>query len=509
MNYTQIGFMLSIFLLFLSCNKKQDKKDLNRLDKVEVKEKNNVDNPIKNLNYEYDIDYTQLNKSIKNKIKKLDKQYPSTPFYCVLEGNQYFITSSNKLKNIEENLFSSGFKYGIVNDSLKILLKQEYDKIYNPNLVILNCFEIKNNNKIGLFNYETTKILKPQFDFIIPSSNPVTNIAYGYKNNTWFEIINTDFTIRKIDFNPINVLEEIDFDITKINKNMMFNSYNVEEMDGLSSGFGIGFAPSYAEYLNLLPNNFYTEIVTGDYDAGTYKSNFKVSKKISLTDNIKAFIVDAFEAGSDARGYELEKSKVVIYNNTNKKLDTLSSNFKYSGSHFCDIPNTFKMINDSIFEIKYTSNTLLYDEQPTYNYIKLTNNNFNKLKSNRIFNFTKHIIINDDYFKGCYVKSMSSKEVEELEYAGNVWVTENLSINDLDIMRNEIYADYGYIFKSDKWKKYFSTKIWYKPKFDNVDDLISKKDSLNIIKILEFKNEMKNNEDEFIKKHIEAVGMAG
>jgi hypothetical protein len=32
---------------------------------------------------------------------------------------------------------------------------------------------------------------------------------------------------------------------------------------------------------------------------------------------------------------------------------------------------------------------------------------------------------------------------------------------DLDIMRNEIFASYGYIFKTEKWREYFSKQEWY------------------------------------------------
>ncbi len=36
-----------------------------------------------------------------------------------------------------------------------------------------------------------------------------------------------------------------------------------------------------------------------------------------------------------------------------------------------------------------------------------------------------------------------------------------LSLDDLDIMRNEIYARHGYIFKSEKLRRYFSKQDWY------------------------------------------------
>jgi hypothetical protein len=66
------------------------------------------------------------------------------------------------------------------------------------------------------------------------------------------------------------------------------------------------------------------------------------------------------------------------------------------------------------------------------------------------------------------------------------------SINELDIMRNEIFADYGYNFKSEKWQEYFSQFSWYKPKYDNVDDQLTEIDKHNIKVILKQKEEIES-----------------
>ncbi len=55
-------------------------------------------------------------------------------------------------------------------------------------------------------------------------------------------------------------------------------------------------------------------------------------------------------------------------------------------------------------------------------------------------------------------------QVEELK---------KMSINDLQIMRNEIYARHGYIFKIEKWKKYFSKIKGYTPQLEEVTILLN------------------------------------
>ena len=68
------------------------------------------------------------------------------------------------------------------------------------------------------------------------------------------------------------------------------------------------------------------------------------------------------------------------------------------------------------------------------------------------------------------------------------------SPSELRIMRNEIFARYGYIFKSEDLRDYFTSKKWYKPTSDNVNGLLTEIDKKNIELIAEFE---KNEANEF------------
>ncbi len=61
------------------------------------------------------------------------------------------------------------------------------------------------------------------------------------------------------------------------------------------------------------------------------------------------------------------------------------------------------------------------------------------------------------------------------------------SKEELKIMRNEIFASYGYIFKTEALKNYFSKMIWYFPTFANVDHMLShiEKENVKLIKKVE------------------------
>jgi len=62
----------------------------------------------------------------------------------------------------------------------------------------------------------------------------------------------------------------------------------------------------------------------------------------------------------------------------------------------------------------------------------------------------------------------------------------NKSSQELRIMRNEIYARHGYIFKSEDLRLYFSQQSWYQPMYVDVENDLSKMEKTNIQYIKSF-----------------------
>lgn len=56
--------------------------------------------------------------------------------------------------------------------------------------------------------------------------------------------------------------------------------------------------------------------------------------------------------------------------------------------------------------------------------------------------------------------------------------------DQLELMKNEILAEYGYIFNNDNWMAYFKKEKWYEPKNSNVDSLLTEIESINLQNIL-------------------------
>lgn len=59
---------------------------------------------------------------------------------------------------------------------------------------------------------------------------------------------------------------------------------------------------------------------------------------------------------------------------------------------------------------------------------------------------------------------MSTRRLTEEDLAG-------MTKQDLRIVRNEIYARHGYIFKSQDLKEYFGSKSWYQPVYNDAASL--------------------------------------
>ena len=64
-------------------------------------------------------------------------------------------------------------------------------------------------------------------------------------------------------------------------------------------------------------------------------------------------------------------------------------------------------------------------------------------------------------------------------------MVEGLFVEDLRVLRNEIYAKHGRVFKDANLQKYFETQVWYQPNPDFKDEMLSEIESKNLAIIRE------------------------
>jgi hypothetical protein len=506
-------FLILSSILLFACSSEPSKKGDIIAAKTQRKKVKTI-KPIIPIN----INYDSLDGEVKNQVKILDSIYGRTPYYANVYNKKIFIVLKGKFNKDSAYYLSRDFsgrlKYGIVDENLKLILPCDYDKIYNPNLTAVGCMEIKKGDEIGLFNLSTHEILEPQFEYISPSSVIPDNIAYGFKDGNWYKIEYTKkFTTSKASFSPVDVLTSLSFNLLEVKTNLMYSSY--DEVDDPEYGRGVAFTPSYIEHLNIMPETCEDLIIPEQQhpDFGTEQMSLKTDTVKSITDKIISFIVSFYNEGIDGRGWVEDSKEVVVYNKEQKTFITAKLNSKYGGYDNLCHPDGFKFVNDSILEVMQTNypdsiGKRRYDFENTYSYKLITpDGNISNLQCNRYFNFTKYHEIDESYFEGCYAKFIDEKEGTYAD--GNIGISEHLTLDDLDLMVNEIYAEYGFKFKSSKWKDYFSKYSWYNPQFDNVDAKLNKIDKKNIETISKEKAKMKGKENDYVKKRKDTYQAAG
>lgn len=107
-----------------------------------------------------------------------------------------------------------------------------------------------------------------------------------------------------------------------------------------------------------------------------------------------------------------------------------------------------------------------------------------------------------EYLKvdGCSINSLSTKKKvnpdRDFPIASKKLLTNEdlkaLSKEELRLMRNEIFAAYGYKFKSQDLAKHFNKKNWYNPEHDDVTSQLSDIEKLNAQRIFEYEKKATN-----------------
>ncbi len=507
-NFKKSAFSLIIFLFIISCATEKNKQsDSSQNQKSGIDTSSSVGEKQDANNAQSDsVDFSKLDTLIKNDLKILDEKYPWIPYYGKIDNKPFYISSNLKIEYFTE-LFSGLVKYGLINNSLLTVLDTVYDKISNPDLVLKDCFEISIGSKVGLYNYRTQEILQPQFDYILPSQDKVSEIAYGFKNDAFYSIKNSEMNKlmqQKIDIAPI--LKSLNFDILSIGQRMMYNSNNVFYKDEIEKGMGVVIIPSYLTQFRFFKEVVYSDVIIPkqkiESTFGTSAASLKISFLQQIKSKITSFLVTIYEEGIDARDYAVTTQDLMIYNKDKGTINSIDLWYQGDGSSICDNYN-YKFFGDTLVEVfsiqrgyKFEDN--LYEFEPRYFYYQIKEDGkVLQLLSNRHFPFTKFVFIDDSYFYGCYAWNMDDSERDDDH---NMWQSDHLSLEDLDLMRNEIFAEYGLIFKSDKWKKYFSEKSWYSPKYEDVNDKLSLIDRTNLKVILKRQELLKKNEQKYTLK---------
>lgn len=485
--------VISLLLLAFACSKKA-KQELKKSDKFANGKP--IEYEIEDNGKFVDIEvYTK----IKPYLEVISKSYDSVKYFCVLDTNYFFYVSN-------------GTKKGVVDKHGKVIVPVKYSKIFNPGGTVKGLIEVEDHKKFGLYDLEGNVVAEAKYESIYPVdfSGAIVQVKLDGK----FGVITSEgeetFDEASFDnpdafISPYLTKASLAWKFDVNSKDIVFlQPVNYKQYkDDLVEGRAVVFTPSYLFELGFLPQQIERIVIEKETDFGIAESKAKVTEVTSIWDGLLAAFAEYYEVGLDARGYETNKTNLVTMDSAGKVISTVEYYKPYMYSYPCgDKADMFKtrFVDSSLFEVKtyqYSYDTksqdTTYDTYPEFFYYWIdSTGEITELSSQRRFAFTQFLVIDESYLRGCYAKFVNHDGEK------NAVINEHLTIEDLEVMKNEIYADYGMIFTKPKWKNYFGKRKWYRGKLKNVDDLLTDVDRKNIAFITATIEKMKANPDDYV-----------
>ena len=183
---------------------------------------------------------------------------------------------------------------------------------------------------------------------------------------------------------------------------------------------------------------------------------------------------------------------VLKFINESKSRDgeeyVIMQNSDHEGSYAVAESTDYILINDSIIELidrkEIVKDTSKYNLKT--NWIK-GDSSFWDLETVTFYNY-RYIKVDSKCIVSTFSPNTKISEGRKYKQSSEKILRHKdlneLSKEELRLMRNEIFADYGYIFNSTDLKNYFSSKSWYHPKYKNVSSKLSIVEKINIKTIL-------------------------
>ncbi|MBI1183122.1 YARHG domain-containing protein [bacterium] len=177
--------------------------------------------------------------------------------------------------------------------------------------------------------------------------------------------------------------------------------------------------------------------------------------------------------------------------------NTLLFTVKQNGSEFYGPDGSFagwKTVIDTYTNVRIVNNMFYSDE---------TNGKFVLYDDGEIMNRCLNLnippcdVYDGEYELGVYHETNTNSSVVGEYPLTSIEIISpsklaTMTLDQLKIMRNEIFARHGYIFiQGGEMDSYFRKKAWYKAKLESVDHLLSDVEKYNIQNILKIENAKK------------------
>ena len=434
---------------------------------------NDYQNAINELKYsknrEKDIASKKLFFDQAEKIKKLYDldsvvwytQYKDSIYYYAILGPWHVDLG------YEKSFTDVGHKMGLISESGRIVIPIEYNLISTIAFEQDDVIEVKKDGLVGQFSIEGKLIVEPIYNQIVPfEQNGVYALVKKENKDGWLdnflkfhEGLPNEEAIKYIQtFSFLNNKQTINKDNTTI----------TEVLNPEHIGYGIVMPTQHFVCNNLLPE-IVSDIYLGETTNG-WGNTSELARNVTfydkVVDNFSALFVYLNDTYVEGREEFYTRSQLIIIDHENNHILT-------EELYGDDI--TFIQIDSTIIELRISGN--LNEEKdygynrpeiwyaPRYQYFQKEDGIISKLKSNRTYDFTSFVKIDSSYLEGTFY---TFNEDTQTYTESNLPNEETLAL-----MRNEILADYGYIFKDEAAKEHFKSFYpGYNPRYTSYSEFI-------------------------------------
>ncbi len=441
---------------------------------------------------------------IRSFVEKHKPNYDDIPYTFVWNDQRYYMPTKGQVQTLDNG--SKHFELiGLVDSNNNAVLPIEFDRIHTPDKILQGFIEVRKKGRQGLVSRDGDYLLKPNYTRLYPGFNDYLVCTFGEDGYGYLDLDTTYHIIKNEE--EIEFMAELFSDLStkkwqfNVNNEVPFRSVmSIIDFAGEPDASGYLCPPQFLVDYGFIKNEL-TDVIVGDEEYfGEANTNIEVYDVSKDEKGFWTFIGKFIMEIPESRGYVEERRVLTTVNNEHAISNVTFTQEK--DFNLCNDSLVFKKLNDTIFEAKCQEwGKGDFQAMESYKYYSINRDEIVSLSSDRMFPFTKFVVIDSSYFYGCWRKNIPENEIEE---DINLIVYNHLTIEDLDVMRNEIYAEYGLKFKTTKWSEFFSNFDWYSPKSENVDELLTEIDKANIKFILEYKKRMKFNENGKVK--IDSIG---
>jgi len=187
---------------------------------------------------------------------------------------------------------------------------------------------------------------------------------------------------------------------------------------------------------------------------------------------------------------------VVSIDGTKEYLSfTIDEGGDHDGSYAVSRSTSYEILKNGVVEI-------IHSEESVKDKSKIEKGSERLIEPGSYWDLETEVTYKYEYLiiDNCSIKRLSTKKNihpdRNVPIASEKLLASNdlteLSQKELRLMRNEVFAAYGYKFKSQDLSKYFGEQSWYNPEYDDVTDQLSDIEKLNVQRIIEYEKKATN-----------------